>query len=72
MPGSDLPRRTPGTSGRQPRAEAPEPIPWDAFAVTSDTAETYGQPSPALMKRARRGWKKLGNLHARVREDGPQ
>ncbi|MFJ6798026.1 hypothetical protein [Streptomyces sp. NPDC091268] len=43
-------------------------IPWDAFAVPASTSETYGQPSPALMARAERGWKKLGAVHAHIGE----
>ncbi|MGW6413112.1 hypothetical protein ACWF95_39210 [Streptomyces vinaceus] len=65
-----LPRRTPGSE--LPRTEAPATIPWDAFAIAVDVSETYGQPSAALMKRARRGWKRLGNLHAHLDQDRPQ
>ncbi|MFJ4316886.1 hypothetical protein ACIP46_16595 [Streptomyces lavendulae] len=34
--------------------------------VGADTAEAYGQPSEALITRARRGWRNLGALHARI------
>ncbi|MFJ8209712.1 hypothetical protein [Streptomyces sp. NPDC096033] len=67
-----LPRRTPGSSGRQPNTEAPDRIPWEAFTIAADTSATYGQPSPALIARARRGWKRLGNLHERLGQDGTQ
>ncbi|MGW2038684.1 hypothetical protein [Streptomyces virginiae] len=66
MPGPELPRSTP--QARQ-LEDQPERIPWDAFAVDSDTAETYGQPSPALMARAARGWRNLGAFHARIKAD---
>ncbi|MFE1560986.1 hypothetical protein ACFW6V_39130 [Streptomyces sp. NPDC058734] len=44
-------------------------MPWDAFAAGADIARVYGQPSPALIERARRGWRKLGALHARIDSD---
>ncbi|MFG2668376.1 hypothetical protein ACGFY6_29590 [Streptomyces sp. NPDC048387] len=66
---STLPRRTPGARGRI-AAEPPEPIPWDAFAVGADVTAAYGQPSPALIERARRGWKKLGSVHTRAGVEG--
>ncbi|MEW1635276.1 hypothetical protein AB0469_14475 [Streptomyces sp. NPDC093801] len=28
----------------------------------------YGQPSPALIERARRGWQRLDSLHERLRQ----
>ncbi|MGW5342892.1 hypothetical protein [Streptomyces sp. NPDC004050] len=62
MPDPKLPHRP---LPRQ-REDQPERLPWDAFAVDSDTAQTYGPPSPALMARAARGWQKLGALHARL------
>ncbi len=65
-----LPRRNPGSSRRQPNAEAPGRIPWDAFSVGADVSATYGQPSQALIERAQRGWRRLGSLHARIGEDG--
>ncbi|WP_405832474.1 hypothetical protein [Streptomyces sp. NBC_00105] len=58
-----LSRRTPLARQLQ---DQPERIPWDAFAVDSGTAQTYGQPSPALMARAERGWRRLGAMHARL------
>ncbi|MEY2231913.1 MULTISPECIES: hypothetical protein [Streptomyces] len=72
MPGPELPNRP---RALQLEDQPAERIPWDAFAVEADTAETYGQPSLALMARAERGWQKLGALHARVvpaGEDGTQ
>ncbi|MGE7388139.1 hypothetical protein ACQKM2_21980 [Streptomyces sp. NPDC004126] len=30
---------------------------------------SYGQPSPALMARANRGWRKLGACHGRIADD---
>lgn len=69
-----LPRRTP--LARQMADQPSERIPWDAFAVEADVSGTYGQPSPALMARAMRGWRKLEALHSRIgssgaSEDGP-
>jgi hypothetical protein len=60
-----LPRRTPPPqqANTEPAAER---IPWDAFAVGADVTAHYGQPSPALIERARRGWRRLGALHERV------
>ncbi|MFE9801572.1 hypothetical protein ACFYP6_22350 [Streptomyces goshikiensis] len=66
-----LPRRTP--LARQFEDQPDERIPWDAFAVEADITGMYGQLSPALMARAKRGWRNLGSLHARidrVGEDG--
>lgn len=59
-----LPRRT--ALARQSEDQPAERIPWDAFTVGADTAEAYGQPSPALVARARRGWQNLGALHSRI------
>ncbi|MCX5376695.1 hypothetical protein [Streptomyces sp. NBC_00091] len=59
-----LPRRTP--LARQLEGQPDARIPWDAFAVEADVTSQYGQPSPALIARARRGWRKLGDLHART------
>ncbi|MCJ0868083.1 hypothetical protein [Streptomyces sp. AP-93] len=59
-----LPHRTP--LARQLEDQPDEGIPWDAFAVESDVAGVYGQPSPALMARAKRGWRNLGYLHAGI------
>lgn len=69
-----LPRRTP--QDRRLAEQPSERIPWDAFAVNADVSAPYGQPSPALMARAMRGWKKLGAMHTRISpsrpgEDGP-
>ncbi|MER6249948.1 hypothetical protein ABT224_00910 [Streptomyces sp. NPDC001584] len=59
-----LPRRTPLVRQLE---DQPEPrIPWDAFAVPDDVTEAYGQPSPALMARAKHGWRRLGAVHARI------
>ncbi|MFJ5634687.1 hypothetical protein ACIQF5_18900 [Streptomyces goshikiensis] len=59
-----LPRRTPLVRQFE---DQPEPrIPWDAFTARADVTEAYGQPSPALMARAKRGWRRLGAVHARV------
>ncbi|MEU9715426.1 hypothetical protein [Streptomyces sp. NPDC047976] len=69
MPSPELPRRP---LPRQLEARPEPPIPWDAFAVNSDVTAPYGQPSAALIERARRGWKRLGNLHGRLAEDGTQ
>jgi hypothetical protein len=69
-----LPRRTPPTQ-RTNSEPAAQRIPWDAFAAGADVTAAYGQPSPALIERARRGWRKLGSLHERVSpagEDGAQ
>ncbi|MFF4498704.1 hypothetical protein [Streptomyces sp. NPDC001546] len=63
-----LPRRTP--QAQPPRPEPAQPIPWDAFAAGTDATAPYGQPSPALMERARRGWRRLGSLHERVSPTG--
>lgn len=63
-----LPRRT--ALGRQVEDQPDERIPWDAFTVGADTAGMYGQPSPALMARARRGWRNLDALHARTEAAG--
>lgn len=59
-----LPRRTP--LARQLEDQPAERIPWDAFAVDADVTGMYGQPSPALMARAKRGWRNLGALHTRI------
>lgn len=59
-----LPRRT--ALARQIEDQPDEHIPWDAFSAGADVTEMYGQPSPALMARARRGWRDLGALHARI------
>ncbi|MEU5811202.1 hypothetical protein [Streptomyces sp. NPDC047718] len=67
-----LPHRIPGSSDRRPGYDSSSRTPWDAFAVDSDVSATYGQPSPALIERARRGWRRLGSLHARIGEDGTQ
>ncbi|UQW99190.1 hypothetical protein [Streptomyces sp. RerS4] len=73
MPGPELPRRSPaGASARQPGSEPSSRIPWDAFAASADDSATYGQPSAALIARARRGWQQLGSLHARTGQDGIQ
>ncbi|MET8297385.1 hypothetical protein ABZW02_25505 [Streptomyces sp. NPDC005180] len=61
-----LPRRIPGSSGRQPNAEVPSRPPWNAFATAS---ATYGQPSAALVERANRGWRNLGARHSRIAGD---
>ncbi|MGW6413000.1 hypothetical protein ACWF95_38595 [Streptomyces vinaceus] len=51
--------------------DQPEPrIPGDAFVVEDDTADVYGQPSPALMARARRGRRRLGALQAGINPAG--
>ncbi|MFI8281113.1 hypothetical protein ACIGBH_40900 [Streptomyces sp. NPDC085929] len=63
-----LPRRT--ALARQIEDQPDERIPWDAFTVATDTAGMYGQPSPALVARARRGWRNLGALHARAEAAG--
>ncbi|KIF02957.1 hypothetical protein PL81_26995 [Streptomyces sp. RSD-27] len=69
MPGPELPRRT---QARQPD-EQPDPrIPWNAFAIKGDVSAPYGQPSPALIERARRGWKRVGSIHARTNKDVAQ
>lgn len=45
--------------------DQPDPrIPWDAFATPADVSTEYGQPSPALMARAKSGWQRLGAVHA--------
>ncbi|WP_260618080.1 hypothetical protein [Streptomyces sp. WAC07149] len=59
-----LPRRTP--RARQPEEQPGARIPWRAFAAGADVTGVYGQPSPALIARASRGWRKLGDLHART------
>ncbi|MFF4369615.1 hypothetical protein [Streptomyces sp. NPDC001594] len=60
-----------GTSLDPQAAEQPsERIPWAAYAVSADVSEAYGQPSPALMARAMRGWEKLGALHSRIGSSG--
>ncbi|MFE3995932.1 hypothetical protein ACFXPW_30165 [Streptomyces goshikiensis] len=59
-----LPRRTPLVRRLE---DHPEPrIPWDAFTAPADVTEACGQPSPALMARAKRGWRRLGAVHARI------
>ncbi|MCF3181754.1 hypothetical protein IPZ70_17655 [Streptomyces polychromogenes] len=65
-----LPHCSPGHGGGQPDTEDAEPIPWGAFSVGSDVSAVYGQPSPALIVRAKRGWRKLSFLHAHSGEDG--
>ncbi|MFF4330734.1 hypothetical protein [Streptomyces sp. NPDC001591] len=67
---SALPRRPLGSE--LPRRDSSECVPWDAFAVQGDVFAPYGHPSPALIERARHGWQKLGSLHVRTREGGPQ
>lgn len=69
MSGTALFRRVPESSGHQPNAEASERPPWDAFAA--DVSATYGQPSPALVARANRGWHNLGARHSRTTGDLP-
>lgn len=59
-----LPRRTPLV--RQLEDQPKPRIPWDAFAASDDVIEVYGQPSPALMARAKHGWRRLGAVHARI------
>ncbi|WP_327258204.1 hypothetical protein [Streptomyces sp. NBC_01244] len=52
---------------RRPLEDQPaERIAWDAFAVDADVTAMYGQPSPALMARTKRGWQRLGSLPARI------
>ncbi|QES57637.1 hypothetical protein DEJ51_28490 [Streptomyces venezuelae] len=46
--------------------------PWDAFAVSPDVSAMYGQPSAALITRARQGWQKIEPLRVRTGEDGIQ
>lgn len=58
-----LPRRP---LARQLQDQPDERIPWDAFASSADVTAPYGQPSPALVARAKRGWRRLGAVHARV------
>ncbi|MFF4576931.1 hypothetical protein ACFY15_00740 [Streptomyces sp. NPDC001373] len=68
-----LPRRTP--ANQPTKSEPAERIPWDAFAAGADVTAAYGQPSPALVERARRGWRRLGSMHERLSragEDGAQ
>ncbi|MGE7386948.1 hypothetical protein ACQKM2_15850 [Streptomyces sp. NPDC004126] len=54
---------------RQNQEQPSEGIPWAAFAVPANITAAYGQPSPALMARANRGWHKLGVLHGRSAGD---
>ncbi|MFJ8213236.1 hypothetical protein [Streptomyces sp. NPDC096033] len=61
-----LPRRP---LARQLQDQPDERIPWDAFAVDSDVSEAYGQPSPALIERARRGWRNLAARHAHADDE---
>ncbi|KIF06535.1 hypothetical protein PL81_06955 [Streptomyces sp. RSD-27] len=64
---SALPRRAPGSE--LPRRHTTERIPWNAFAVPSDTAESYGQPSLDLLDRAQSGWERVINTSSAVPDE---
>ncbi|MFF4446069.1 hypothetical protein [Streptomyces sp. NPDC001502] len=59
-----LPGRSP--LARQLEDQPDKRIPWVVFAVEADITGMYGQPSPGLMARAKRGWRNLGALRARI------
>ncbi|MFB0627752.1 hypothetical protein [Streptomyces sp. AB3(2024)] len=59
-----LSRRVP--ANRLIEDQPAEPVPCEASAVPAGASEVCGQPSPALMARAERGWGMLDALHARV------
>ncbi|MFE7803805.1 hypothetical protein ACFU51_03880 [Streptomyces sp. NPDC057430] len=54
-----LPRRP---LARQLEDQPEERIPWDAFAASSDVSGPYGQPSTALIERAKGGKSRIGAL----------
>ncbi|MFJ3975167.1 hypothetical protein [Streptomyces sp. NPDC090021] len=64
-----LPRRP---LARQLEDQPDERIPWDAFAVGSNISAPYGQPSPALIERAKGSESRIGALHTHTASAGEE